>query len=478
MEAWTAPFVTGHKYKIHWGKVGLDWTDIKLEISDQYKPEDKSIYLVHNFTDVRAKFDIKLEGGELIEADSIADVEADQKPGQYRLFPGSPGELHFIANGRMTNRAKEARLLSFHAERCIGPCVKDVESGPAEATVRYWSNAASWAPKSIPVAGEDVMIEPEWNMELDVEGDTPIFKHVEIRGILRFRNSRPITLHAHRVFVNGGKFGIGSKEQPYLQNGGVTLHGGKSDEAMALQDVSLEAGSKIIANIGELKLFGRKRANKMTRLLADVAKGDTTITVAKGLDLVKGDKLGLVATSFDHRANDFSEVEAYNAQTGAVTLTAALKYYHYGAAETTGTYYAGADMRGEVLILSRNLKIQGDRESTGHGCQILTADIMTEEGTMVEGTTLIDSIEMVNCGVKDTENAAIRFQSAVANTHHVTNSAVWDCPGWCLSLLRSASITIDGTNFYGAWQIGVRVDATSGLTFNDNFIGAVRSRAQ
>lgn len=86
-----------------------------------------------------------------------------------------------------------------------------------------------------------------------------------------------------------------------------------------------------------------------------------------------------------------------------------MKYYHYGAAKTTGTYYAGADMRGEVLILSRNLKIKGKRESSGHGCQLLTADIITEEGTMVEGKTMIDSIEMENCGNKDTESAAIRF---------------------------------------------------------------------
>jgi len=209
--------------------------------------------------------------------------------------------------------------------------------------------------------------------------------------------------------VNGGKFGIGTKEKPYLQNGGVTLHGGKNDEAMALQDVTLEAGSKIIANIGELKLFGKKRAHKMTRLLASCAKGDTTITVAKSLDLVKGDSLGLVATSFDYTANDFSTVEAYNSKTGVVTLTAGLKFYHYGAAKSTGEYFAGADMRGEVLILSRNLKIKGKKESTGHGCQILTADIMTEEGTMVEGQTMIDSIEMENCGVKNTENGAIRF---------------------------------------------------------------------
>jgi len=150
------------------------------------------------------------------------------------LFPGSPGELHFIVNGRMSNRAKESRVLSFKAHRCIGPCIKDEVKGPVEGAVRLWSKASSWAPKSIPKEGEDVMIESEWNMELDVAGETPIFKHVEIKGILRFSNKKAITLNAHRVFVNGGKFGIGTEKAPYLENGGVTLHGGKNDEAMAL----------------------------------------------------------------------------------------------------------------------------------------------------------------------------------------------------------------------------------------------------
>jgi hypothetical protein len=32
---------------------------------------------VHNFTDVRAAYDIKLSGGDLIKEDSIAEKEAD-----------------------------------------------------------------------------------------------------------------------------------------------------------------------------------------------------------------------------------------------------------------------------------------------------------------------------------------------------------------------------------------------------------------
>jgi hypothetical protein len=155
---------------------------------------------------------------------------------------------------------------------------------------------------------------------------------------------------------------------------------------LALEDMGITAGSKIIANLGELKLYGKKRSFKMTRLVASVKKGDTTITVAPDLDLVKGDKIGIVATSYWHSANDLRTVEAYDIKTGVITLNKALDYYHFGAAKSTATDYSGIDMRGEVVSLSRNLKIQGGPASeTSWGCQILSADILQSNGEMAEG---------------------------------------------------------------------------------------------
>jgi len=46
-----------------------------------------------------------------------------------------------------------------------------------------------------------------------------------------------------------------------------------------------------------------------------------------------------------------------------------------------------------------------------------------------------------------------------------------------MNLLRSANINVDGNIFFGAWQIGVRVDFVTNLKFNNNFVGAVKSRA-
>jgi len=60
--SWPTPFVTGHKYKIHWG-TGLDFEEMVTYMSKEWLPTDKSIYLVHNFTDVRAQVDVHYKNG-------------------------------------------------------------------------------------------------------------------------------------------------------------------------------------------------------------------------------------------------------------------------------------------------------------------------------------------------------------------------------------------------------------------------------
>lgn len=57
---WATPFVTGHKYKIHFGMTGLDYEELKIDLSAHWQEWDKPIYLVHNWTDVRAAIDFKV----------------------------------------------------------------------------------------------------------------------------------------------------------------------------------------------------------------------------------------------------------------------------------------------------------------------------------------------------------------------------------------------------------------------------------
>jgi len=80
MNSWPVPFVTGHKYKIHWGMVGLDWDSAIADMSERWAETDKSIYLVHNFTDQRAHMDVYLND-VLIENNTIPKLESEYSPG-------------------------------------------------------------------------------------------------------------------------------------------------------------------------------------------------------------------------------------------------------------------------------------------------------------------------------------------------------------------------------------------------------------
>jgi hypothetical protein len=60
--SWTAPFVTGHKYRIRWGTKGINFEEMKVTMSQRWRNTDKPIHFTHQFTDVRAKYDIKING--------------------------------------------------------------------------------------------------------------------------------------------------------------------------------------------------------------------------------------------------------------------------------------------------------------------------------------------------------------------------------------------------------------------------------
>jgi hypothetical protein len=104
----------------------------------------------------------------------------------------------------------------------------------------------------------------------------------------------------------------------------------------------------------------------MTRLHQEANKGDTEIYVDKDLDLVEGDRIALAATSYKQEAGEYFTISSYDSVSGKIVLTEEVHYNHWGAPESTSETYNGVDIRGEVLILSRNIQISGeDIESWG-----------------------------------------------------------------------------------------------------------------
>jgi len=91
------------------------------------------------------------------------------------------------------------------------------------------------------------------------------------------------------------------------------------------------------------------------------------------MDFKAGDRIGLMATSMMFDAAEENHVVSYSSSTGRIVLRDTIKYYHYGNTTSTGPNYNGADLRGEVLLLSRNIRIVG-KDVESWGCQFATRD--------------------------------------------------------------------------------------------------------
>jgi len=94
-------------------------------------------------------------------------------------------------------------------------------------------------------------------------------------------------------------------------------------------------------------------------------------------------------------------------------LKSKLNYYHWGRATSTGigSDFDGVDMRGEVMILTRNVKIDAE-DIESWGGQVITSDTIEFDGKMRFGHTVLDNVEIFNCSQIDTFKAALRFEAA------------------------------------------------------------------
>lgn len=97
----------------------------------------------------------------------------------------------------------------------------------------------------------------------------------------------------------------------------------------------------------------------MSRLLAECYPGQKTIKLEPGLGWMVNETIGLAANTMRYNDSDTAVIVSYDNKTGVTVLDRNLSAYHYGAAASTAPQYSGVDIRGEVYLLSRNVKISG-----------------------------------------------------------------------------------------------------------------------
>jgi hypothetical protein len=113
---WATPFVTNHKYKIHFGLTGLNFEKLRIDMSERWMNTDHPIYLSHNFSDVRAAIDVIVDGGNKTENNTIAASKAGWVTGQNQVLnitdlnSTEPQYLNVVFNGKDVTEGTEKKV--------------------------------------------------------------------------------------------------------------------------------------------------------------------------------------------------------------------------------------------------------------------------------------------------------------------------------------------------------------------------------
>jgi hypothetical protein len=315
-------------------------------------------------------------------------------------------------------------------------CLVSVSAVDA-ATVKpmKWSDRATWPNKKVPVAGEKVEIASGREVILDVS--PPALGGITINGKLTFADKSDLELTTEWVMVHG-ELEIGTEAKPFTHKATITLADNvKNEQMMGMGDRG------IMLSGGTLNLHG-DRTNTWTKLAKTADAGSTSIEVLNAAQWKVGDEIVLASTDFNPRQAERRTIAAISGNT--ITLDKKLDYMHFGKITFD------VDERGEVGLLTRNIKIQASEDAAqsffgGHIMAMVTSKMFVEG---VELNRMGQNLELArypihwhlvgdakgqyikNAAIHDTYNRCVTVHGT--NDLRVENNVTYNTVGHCFFL--------------------------------------------
>src|SRR6187401_1331091 len=228
--------------------------------------------------------------------------------------------------------------------------------GVAQAQTN-WSDPNTWPNRKVPIAGDKVTIGRDKDVILDVS--PPALGGLSIDGKLTFADNADLELNTEWIMLHG-ELAIGSEARPYTRKATITFTDNVKGE-----DVMAGMGDRgIMISGGTLNLHG-DRTHTWSKLSATARAGSTSIEVLDASGWRVGDEIVLASTDFNPRQAERRTIAAINGN--KLTLDKKLDYMHFGKITFD------VDERGEVGLLTRNIKIQAstDAEQSCQGGHIM-----------------------------------------------------------------------------------------------------------
>jgi len=281
-----------------------------------------------------------------------------------------------------------------------------------------WSDSDTWAGGHIPLAGDKVTISSGLDVVLDT--DTPELSGLTINGKLSFSDEADLELSTEWILIFG-ELEIGTESDPHESNATITLTDNvQNEQLMGMGDRG------IMLSGGTLNLHGN-RTNAWTKLAETANAGATLIQVLDASEWQMGDQIVLASTDFDARQAETRTITGVS--NNRITLDAPLEYMHFG--EIT----FGVDERGEVGLLTRNIKVQAspDADETFFGGHIMA---------MVTSKMYVEGVELQRMG-QNLELARYPIHWHLVGDggegQYIRNAAIHDTYNRC--------VTVHGTNY-------------------------------
>ncbi|GAA0277569.1 hypothetical protein GCM10009127_17970 [Alteraurantiacibacter aestuarii] len=223
----------------------------------------------------------------------------------------------------------------------------DVAAPSAMTRTVKWSDASAWPSGKVPVAGEEVTIPRGTEMMLDVS--PPELRGLTVQGKLTFVDERDLALTTEWIYVPGGELQIGTEASPFQHNATITL----TDNVQG-EDINTMGDRGIMMLRGTLNMHGN-RDHTWTKLSSTAEAGATSIEVLDASEWRAGDEIVLASTDFNPRQAERRTITRVSGNT--ISFAEPLEYMHFG--EIT----FGVDERGEVAMLTRNIKVQASEDA-------------------------------------------------------------------------------------------------------------------
>jgi cell migration-inducing and hyaluronan-binding protein len=318
----------------------------------------------------------------------------------------------------MRKTSRSVLLGSLVLALLLGGVMAAAQAQAPGAGPMRWSDPNTWPNRKVPVEGDKVIISRDKEVILDVS--PPPLGGLSIDGKLVFSNDVDLELTTEWIMLHG-ELQIGTEASPYTRNATITL----TDKVKG-EDVMAGMGDRgIMISGGTLNLHG-DRTNSWTRLARTAEAGSRSIEVLDASGWRVGDEIVLASTDYDPRQAEVRTITAIRGN--RLTLDEPLEYMHFGKITFD------VDERGEVGLLTRNIKIQAseDAEQSYFGGHIMA---------MPSSKMYVSGVELRRMGQHLTlARYPIHWHLlGDAQGQYLKNSAIHDTYNRC--------VTVHGTNF-------------------------------